>query len=250
MGAPPSFFVPEPIFLPGSVRISPILRIFENHSQNPPHALDTSDIIAGLLSHDERTTRTFFYGTESWSFRPNLLKMLWSVFHGRVSYDEGVGELYAYLLADGGRRLRSYDASKSSFWYWMTTVSIRFFLDRRDGLIDSGNDDPIGNSETREDSEHIIEQARPRRRMTEPHDGGMEAGEARGDIQRLLFRMPNKRYAYVLQQLLLLDVEPKVLAQKMGIEVSNLYNIRKRAYEQLEQTALQDKAKYETHNKY
>ena len=209
--------------------------------------MEIIDIIDGLLSHDERVTQSFFYGSGPDSFRPNLHKLLYGLFRGTVQYGDAVGELYAYLLEDEGRRLRSYDPSRSSFWYWMRTVAVRFFMDRRDGVIDSCRRDPTVKEES---SEHIIEAARKDRRVCAEAEASQEMtdkDEARRDITMLLLRMPNKRYAYVLQQLLLFDVEPKALARKMGVEVSNLYNIRRRAYEQLERTALKDLAYYEKH---
>lgn len=204
------------------------------------------ELIDGLIRKDNALTRAFFYGSESWSCRLNLLKILYGVYRRPVDYDEAVGDLYAYLMAGDGRHLRSYDPAKSSFFYWFRTVAVRFFLDRRDGVIDSTATHAIVKEEG---SEHVVEAARRSARTAnlaaaEASEADERLREAKADVQRLLFRMPNKRYAYVLQQLIVLDAEPKELAARMGIEVSNLYNIRRRAYEQLEKTVLKDNLLY------
>ena len=54
-------------------------------------------------------------------------------------------------------------------------------------------------------------------------------GEARRDFMGVLSDMSNKRYAEVLQFLIAEDMEPQKLADRMGVTVDNLYNIKKRA---------------------
>ena len=60
------------------------------------------------------------------------------------------------------------------------------------------------------------------------------------DVENLLNAMPNKRYACVLRQLLLNEISPDKLAREMNITVDNLYNIKRRALQQLMQVALSD----------
>lgn len=57
--------------------------------------------------------------------------------------------------------------------------------------------------------------------------------------------MPNKRYVYIIQRLVLDDFEPEKLAAEMHITVANLYNIKRRAMAQLTKVALKDKREYE-----
>ena len=52
--------------------------------------------------------------------------------------------------------------------------------------------------------------------------------------------MPNKRYAMVVERLIIDDAEPETLASEMGITTVNLYNLKKRAIRQLTITALND----------
>lgn len=53
------------------------------------------------------------------------------------------------------------------------------------------------------------------------------------DVRQALNRMPNMRYRMVIQQLDLYEVEPEILAKEMNITVANLYNIHRRALQQL-----------------
>lgn len=57
--------------------------------------------------------------------------------------------------------------------------------------------------------------------------------EAQIDVQRGLSLMPNQRYRMVIEKLDLLDMEPERLAEEMKITTANLYNIHRRALQQL-----------------
>ena len=60
------------------------------------------------------------------------------------------------------------------------------------------------------------------------------------DMKGLLGSMPNLRYAFVIKRLIIDDMEPELLAKEMHITMANLYNIKKRAIQQLTQVALKD----------
>jgi hypothetical protein len=62
---------------------------------------------------------------------------------------------------------------------------------------------------------------------------------------RILFRMKNKRYAYVLQQLIMNDLDPEELAAAMNITTANLYNIKRRAMAEFTEVARKDVMYYE-----
>ena len=61
----------------------------------------------------------------------------------------------------------------------------------------------------------------------------------------VLFRMKNKRYAYVIQQLIMNDMEPEELAKAMNITTANLYNIKRRAMAEFTEVAQKDVMYYE-----
>ena len=78
-------------------------------------------------------------------------------------------------------------------------------------------------------------------------DGGQESEiQARIDIDSLLKKLSNRRYAFILRKLVLEDMEPKELASIMDVTVPNLYNMKKRAIDALAKLALKETAEYET----
>ena len=68
---------------------------------------------------------------------------------------------------------------------------------------------------------------------------------AKMDIANLFEMMPNKRYVYVIQRLVLEEAEPKNVAKELRVTVENLYNIKKRAIASMTQVALNEIEKYE-----
>ena len=71
-----------------------------------------------------------------------------------------------------------------------------------------------------------------------------KAMTAKMDIERLLSLMPNKRYAYVIKRLIQQEAEPKDVAEELGTNVDNLYNIKKRALAALTESAIKDVERY------
>lgn len=63
---------------------------------------------------------------------------------------------------------------------------------------------------------------------------------ARFDIETLLNELAkiNPRHAYVIRRVMLEDAEFDVVAEELNIQVSNLYNIKKRAIKDLSCIAL------------
>ena len=51
--------------------------------------------------------------------------------------------------------------------------------------------------------------------------------------------LPNRRYAHVLQRLVIEEAPPQKVAEEMGTTIDNLYNIKKRALTQLTQLLTQ-----------
>ncbi|WP_440486020.1 RNA polymerase sigma factor [Segatella hominis] len=62
--------------------------------------------------------------------------------------------------------------------------------------------------------------------------------KARFDISLYLQAMPNERYRHVIYSLFIKDMEPEELASEMNTPVSNIYNIKKRALDQLRDLAI------------
>ena len=174
------------------------------------------EIIEGLIARDERVTGEFFFG----QCRPLICSIIVLVFNGRVDYDELVNELYLYLMENDAARLRGFEY-RSSVYQWLKVLAIRYFIKRRDHMIDDvSHERPTHEEESAEDS-HADE-----------------------DLERLFGLMPNKRYVMVIKRLILEDENPEQLAREMNVTVANLYNIKRRAMAQLAHIALKDIQEY------
>lgn len=178
------------------------------------------EIIQGLIARDNRVTEDFFFV----QCRPLFLSIIRKVFDYEVEYDELVNELYLYLMEDDAKKLRDFEF-RSTIYQWLKVVAVRFFIKKRGALIENSGEDSPYEGETdpvTDDNAH----------------------SARFDLQRLFSLMPNKRYVYVIQRLIIDDWEPEKLAKEMGVSVDNLYNIKRRAMDQLTLVALNDIKEY------
>lgn len=169
------------------------------------------DIIKKLIEKDSRVTQAFFFK----HCKPLFLSIINIVFNYPVDYDEFVNELYIHLMENDARRLRTFNFD-SSLYGWLKMVAIHYFKDKKnhDKVIDNEGMDPPTDKKEVSSNMHT---------MT----------EAKMDIEGLLKAMPNDRYAYVIRRLILEDTAPEDLAAEMKITVANLYNIKKRAIQQM-----------------
>ena len=180
-------------------------------------------IIEALIARDERVTQQFFFK----DCRPLFMSIMRHVFSYEVDYDEFVNEFYLYLMEDEAYRLKQFQG-RSSIYQWMKVIAIRYFVARRDSMIDMEPKDTLSDSVIQDEA--VEEES---------------AMTARMDVERLFALMPNKRYVYVIRRLVLQEAEPKVVAQELDTNVDNLYNIKKRAMAALTEVALKEIEKYE-----
>lgn len=185
--------------------------------------MSDQQIIQALIARDERVTQQFFFK----SCRPLFKSIICYVFSYEVDYDEFVNEFYLYLMENDAYRLRQFQG-RSTIYQWLKVTAIRYFISKRDNMIDMAPQDTLFEMSDKGD-EHEEEQ-----RMT-----------AQMDIERLFQLMPNKRYVYVINRLVLQEAEPCEVAQELGTNVENLYNIKKRAISALTEIALKEVEKYE-----
>lgn len=167
-----------------------------------------------LINGDQEATRLFLFD----ECRGMLSLVMNKVFNYPVEYDELINALYIHLMENNAHRLRQF-AGRSSIYLWLRTTATRFFIHYREQVIDDTTkdyllegtpDEPIDEVDENEDEDiHVIRDA--------------------------FDRMPNRRYAYVLQRLVIDEAPPLNVAAEMGITVDNLYNIKKRAIAQLTQ---------------
>lgn len=178
------------------------------------------EIIQGLMARDNRVTETFFFV----KCRPLFCSIIRKVFDYEVDYDEFVNELYVYLMEDDAVKLRNF-GYRSTVYQWLKVLATRFFIKKRGRLIENTTHRP-------------------------PYEGKVTAMAAedvpftKGDLRRLFALMPNRRYAYVIERLVIDGREAGQLAEEMNITTANLYNIKRRAMAQLTRAALKDITEY------
>ena len=180
------------------------------------------EIVDKLIERDNEVTDEFFFIR----CRPLFVSIIRSVFSHPVDYDEFVNEFYIHLMENDSYRLRQFQG-RSSVFQWMKVVAIRFFIAKRDNMIEDDS------------KESLLDCAE----ASESVDSERQTAAAI-DLRTLLWRLPNKRYAYVIKRLILDDAEPKTVADELGTNVDNLYNIKKRAVAALTAIALDDVEKY------
>lgn len=181
------------------------------------------EIIKKLIDRDNKVTDEFFFK----NCRPLFIKIIKLVFPYNVDYDEFVNEFYVHLMEDDCRRLRQFEG-RSTVYQWIKIVAIRYFIAKRDRMIDDESEEPL--IEKASESEVVCPE---------------KQAVAKMDVARIMNLMPNRRYAYVIMRLVLQDAEPKIVAKELGVSVDNLYNIKKRAIFSFTEIALNEVGKYE-----
>ena len=181
-----------------------------------------SQLIDKLIARDERVTQQFFYK----DCCPLFMSIIHNIFNDKAEYDELINELYLHLMDNDAYRLRQFEG-RSSIYQWLKVTAIRFFLEKRDEMIEKDSE------------EHLLEQVDSTQTIdTESHQ------TAQIDVATLLARIPNKRYAYIIKRLVLEDATPAIVAQELDITVDNLYNIKKRAIAVMTAMVLQEQKVY------
>lgn len=178
------------------------------------------EIIEGLIARDNYITYEFFFVR----CRPLFRKVINKVFDYPVDYDEFVNELYLYLMENDAERLRSF-AFRSTLYQWLKVTAIRYFLKKRDKMIDCTSKEGLNGS-----GDNV--------------PGGNTSTMAESDLNALFSSMRNKRYVYVIQRLVIDDEDPEQVATEMNVTTANLYNIKRRAMEQLVSVAINDIENY------
>lgn len=187
--------------------------------------MDNKTIVDGLIRGDENIHRQFFFT----DCRPLFMSIITNVFPYHVEYDEFVNEFYIYLMENDAARLKQYEG-RSSIYQWLKTVALRFALKlRKKGkMIDATPQKTPYNQEV--------------------SSGDESDKQAKMDIDALLSEMDNERQVYVLRRHLIDGIDEPTLADELGIKVSNLYNIKKRAMTALMKVALPDMQQYDKKN--
>ena len=171
--------------------------------------LDDSQIIEALINRDEAVTHDFFF---VWC-RPLLYSIIRRIFSVDVDYDELVNELYIHLMENDARRLRTFQG-RSSVYQWLKCVAIRFFIEKRDQIVEDPAEEPLYSGK---DLSYTPQ----------------ERDEAKADIKAMISLVKNEKYRYVLEQYYLNDVEFEKIALALDTSLANVYNIKRRALTKL-----------------
>lgn len=185
--------------------------------------MSDQQIIEALIARDEWVTKQFFFE----KCRPLFLSIIRYVFSYEVDYDEFVNEFYLHLIENDAYRLKQFQG-RCTIYQWMKVIAIRYFIAKRDNMIDNESKDALLDSVVQKET------VDGEKKMT-----------AKMDLEHLFSLMTNRRYVYVIRRLVLQEAEPKVVAQELRTNVDNLYNIKKRAIAALTAIALQEVEKYE-----
>ena len=98
--------------------------------------MNDQQIIDALIAKDDRVTRQFFFQ----SCRPLFISIIRNIFSYEVDYEEFVNEFYLYLMEKDSYRLRQFEG-RSSLYQWMKVVAIRYFIAKRDRLIENNSEE-------------------------------------------------------------------------------------------------------------
>ena len=182
--------------------------------------MSDKEIIEALIARNARVTQRFFYE----DCRPLFASIIRNVFSYEVDYDEFVNELYLYLMEDDAYKLRQFEG-RSSVYQWLKVVALRYFVQKRDRMIDTAPNNPLIGEETASvNTESML--------------------AAKIDMRHLLDCLPSCRQAYAIEQLVMADREPAKVAGELGVTVENLYNIKKRAIAAITAVAIKDAEVY------
>lgn len=178
--------------------------------------LTDQEIVEKLLQRDPIVTKWFYYV----KCRPLFLSLMKKLFNHPIEYDEFIDEVVVFLMENDGHRLKSFDF-QSTLTYWLQRCLVRHFIRNGQVMIDDSSQEPpypIEGSEV-----DII--------------GSINA---KLDLETLLkiLAKDNPRHSYVLKRILLDDAEFKNVASELDVKVSNVYNIKKRAIDDLTEIAL------------
>lgn len=187
-------------------------------------------IINGLLAKDNKITKVFFFT----KCRPMFHNIIHNVFRDKADYDELVNDLYLHLMEKDGRRLRSFgqdDAEDNdqntayALIKWLKTTAWRFFADKAE------------REQSIEERRKFVKDDDGEEVDVEIEDKNNKGPEIDIDANIYFDMIRLERDREVLKKYFVEDLEPDVISEKLGISKENLYNIKKRALNRLQQAA-------------
>lgn len=174
--------------------------------------LNTQDAIyiEALRNGNNEICRQFFFK----EIGGILHKIRMEVFRCYVDFDELVNELYLYLSRDNWTKFDSFDGMNGCrLRTWMIPVAWRYFMSIRERLLKIENFNDMTNV--------INDSVRDDLRI-----------QIAIDVNCVLSRMPNERYAEIIRLLLIEGYGAKDVADMLDMRVENIYNLKHRAITQ------------------
>ena len=191
------------------------MKPFTHSQKNRLGHLTDKDLIRGLKQRDGEITHYFFY--EICSYLLNDIRV--SLMNWAMDYDDLVNELYIYLSANDWHKLDTFSGINGcTLRSWLVRISWRFFMKRKAELLGLPSDDgkDVGFlQESVLDGLHV---------------------EMRMDVEIVFAAMSNPKYVEILKLLLIEGYGADEVAEKMGIRIANVYNIKHRAIVQFVKT--------------
>lgn len=181
-------------------------------SAKKPQQLNYQDaiFIEALRNGNSELCRQFFYK----EIGGMLHKIRMEVFRGNVGFDELVSELYLYLSRDNWAKLDSFDGKNGCrLRTWMIPVAWRYFMSIRERLL---------RTEKIDDNSGVI-------RDSVRDDLRIQIAI---DVNAVISRMPNVRYAEIIRLLLIEGYASQDVADMLDLRVENIYNLKHRAINQ------------------
>ncbi len=179
--------------------------------KNPKQLNETDAIfIKALKMGNNEISRQFFYK----EIVGILHKIRMEVFRGNVDFDELVSELYIYLSRDNWTKFDGFDGKNGCrLRTWMIPVAWRYFMSIRERLL---------KTEKIDDNSGVIKDSiRDDLRI-----------QIAIDVNAVLSRMPNQRYAEIIRLLLIEGYASQDVADMLDMKVENIYNLKHRAINQ------------------
>lgn len=166
------------------------------------------DLVDHLLRNDGAVVYYFFFDKCS-SLIGYIIK---DIFHGQIKKEELVNELYLYLSYNDWYKLKQFDY-RSKITTWLGVVATRFFLKKKDYLIEKLS------SETQSRNDESFDP--------------FSSSTKRSDLLIAINQMENERYKMIIMALDINDRHPAEVAEELGVSLANLYNLHSRARAQL-----------------
>jgi RNA polymerase sigma factor (sigma-70 family) len=170
-----------------------------------------AEIIVGLKSADP-AIRDFYVNRLFYKELKGLLSTIqYSLYKGRIEYDELVNELYIHLSRNNWAALDSYRGdNRARLCSWISKVAWHYFMNsyKKNLRILVDNESLSGKL-----SKYSI----------------VSDEDIKMDVDEVLKKMPNRRYAEVLKLNLYYGYSAEDIAIILDTPVSNVYNIKHRA---------------------